>query len=128
MESSKEDEVEELIEEEEEDGWECPRKPKEEKANYVKTKEEMILMALVESKEAAMQHIWFLDFGCSNHMCGKKDMFCELDSNFKESVKLGNNSSLTVQGKGNVRIEHWLVAREGTYSTHPTWKVQDLSL
>ncbi|XP_008238819.1 PREDICTED: uncharacterized protein LOC103337440 [Prunus mume] len=105
MESSKEDEVEELIEEEEEDGWECPRKPKKEKANYMETKEEMMLMALVESKEAAMQRIWFLNSGCSNHMCGKKEMFGELDSSFKESVKLGNNSSLIVQGKGNVQME-----------------------
>ncbi|CAN6698412.1 unnamed protein product [Malus baccata var. baccata] len=32
--------------------WECPKKPKEEKRNYVETKEEMLLMALVDIKEA----------------------------------------------------------------------------
>ena len=30
--------------------------------------------------------------------------FCDLDENFKETVKLGNNSSMTVMGKGNVKI------------------------
>ncbi|KAM1556843.1 hypothetical protein PS2_040150 [Malus domestica] len=85
--------------------WECPKKSKEEKANYVETKEEILLMALVEFNEATMEHTWFLDSGCSNHMCGKRDLFSEFDSSFKESVKLGNNSSLTVQGKGNVRME-----------------------
>lgn len=62
-------------------------------------------MALVDFKEAAPNHIWFLDSGCSNHMCGNKDLFCDLDSSFRESVKLGNDSSLTVQGKGKVRME-----------------------
>ncbi|KAM1053550.1 hypothetical protein ACFX2I_000976 [Malus domestica] len=83
--------------------WECPKKSKEEKANYVETKEEMLLMALVEFK--GMEHTWFLDSGCSNHMCGRMDLFSEFDNSFKESVKLGNDSSLTVQGKGSVRME-----------------------
>ena len=65
----------------------------------------MLLMAFVNSKEAAMEHIWFLDSGCSNHMFGKKNMFFDLDSNFRESVKLGNDSSINVQGKGKIQME-----------------------
>jgi hypothetical protein len=38
---------------------------------YAETKDEMLLMAFVDSNETAMEHIWFLDFGCNNHMCGK---------------------------------------------------------
>jgi hypothetical protein len=38
-------------------------------------------------------------------MCGKKEMFTDLDDTFRKSVKLGNNSSLAVIGKGNVRME-----------------------
>ncbi|PSS16340.1 Endonuclease, partial [Actinidia chinensis var. chinensis] len=79
--------------------WECPKRANKQTANYVEAKEEMLLMALVDFKEAASEHIWFLDSGCSNHMCGNKDMFCDLDSSFRESVKLGNDSRLTVQGK-----------------------------
>jgi len=70
----------------------------------IEAKEETLLMALVDSKKAASKHIWFLDSGCSNHMCGNKNMFCDLDNSFRESVKLGNNSGLTVQGKGMVRL------------------------
>ena len=62
-------------------------------------------MAFINSNEAAMEHIWFLDSGCSNHMCGKKNMFFGLDSSFRESVKLGNDSSINVQGKGKIRME-----------------------
>jgi hypothetical protein len=38
-------------------------------------------------------------------MCGNKDMFCDLDNSFKESVKLGDDLGLIVQGKGMVRLE-----------------------
>jgi hypothetical protein len=85
--------------------WECPKRDKEQKANYAETKDEMLLMAFVDSNEIAMEHIWFLDSGRSNHMCGKQNMFFDLDKSFRESMKLGNDSSLTVQGKGNIRME-----------------------
>jgi hypothetical protein len=37
-------------------------------------------------------------------MCGKKELFSDLDETFRETVKLGNNSCMTVMGKGNIRI------------------------
>ena len=74
-------------------------------AKYAETKEEMLLMALVDQKEIALAHTWYLDSGCSNHMCGDKSLFYEMDSSFTESVKLGNDSKLGVQGKGRIRFE-----------------------
>nr|GFA52260.1 retrovirus-related Pol polyprotein from transposon TNT 1-94 [Tanacetum cinerariifolium] len=47
---------------------------------------------------------WFLDSGCSNHMCGKREFFCDLDENFKETVMLGDDMSINVMGKGSVRL------------------------
>jgi len=85
--------------------WECSRKARDQTANYAETREEMLLMAHVSSQQAKTKHIWFLDSGCSNHMCGQRDIFSHFDSNFRESVKMGNDSSLIVQGKGRVRIE-----------------------
>jgi len=85
--------------------WECPKKAGDQKANYAETKEEMLLMTHVNFQQAETEHIWFLDSGCSNHMCGKRDMFFHFDSSFRESVKMGNDSSLIVQGKGRVRME-----------------------
>ena len=82
--------------------WECPSKEKE--ANYVQTEEEISLMACVDMNKVNGEDMWFLDSGCSNHMCGKKEYFSDFDESFRVSVKLGNNSSMVVMGKGNVRL------------------------
>jgi hypothetical protein len=84
---------------------ECPKRDRKQKVNYAETKDEMLLMAFVNSNETVMEHIWFLDSRCSNHICGKQNMFFDLDKSFWESVKLGNCSSITVQGKGKIRME-----------------------
>jgi hypothetical protein len=85
--------------------WECSKTLGDQKAHYVETREEMLLMTHISSQDDAAQHIWFLDSGCSNHMCGRRDIFFDFDCNFKESVKMGNNSSLSVHGRGRIRIE-----------------------
>ncbi|KAI9196368.1 hypothetical protein LWI28_023326 [Acer negundo] len=41
---------------------------------------------------------------CSNHMCGRKEMFSELDETFASEVKFGNNSKVPVMGKGKISI------------------------
>nr|DAD47930.1 TPA_asm: hypothetical protein HUJ06_017867 [Nelumbo nucifera] len=50
--------------------YECPTWDKE--ANYAESNkhEEMLLMAYVERHEGKRDDVWFLDSGCSNHMCG----------------------------------------------------------
>ena len=62
-------------------------------------------MAYVEEHEAMRNDVWFLDSGCSNHMCGDARMFSELDESFRQQVKLENNSKITVKGRGNVRLQ-----------------------
>ena len=94
--------------------------------------------------------MWYLDSGCSNHICGKKEYFSDLNENFKDSVKLGNNSSMAVMGKGNIRLqvngttqiitEVFYVPKlksnlltigqlqeKGAYYSVPIWKVQGVS-
>ncbi|XP_073264243.1 uncharacterized protein [Populus alba] len=66
--------------------WECQRKARDQKANYAETREEMLLMAHVDFQQTETKHIWLLDFGCNNHMCGQRDIFFQFDSSFKESV------------------------------------------
>ncbi|RVW64797.1 Retrovirus-related Pol polyprotein from transposon TNT 1-94 [Vitis vinifera] len=83
--------------------WECPSKENE--ANYADTQEEMLLMAYVDMNKAHREDMWFLDSGCSNHMCGTKEYFSDFDGSFRDSVKLGNNTSMVVTGKGNVRLQ-----------------------
>nr|DAD19628.1 TPA_asm: hypothetical protein HUJ06_021091 [Nelumbo nucifera] len=84
--------------------YECPTWDKE--ANYAESDkhEEMLSMAYVERHEGKRDDVWFLDLGCSNHMCGDAMMFSELDESFRQQVKLGNNSRMTVKGRGNVRL------------------------
>ena len=81
--------------------WECSSK----EANYVETQEEMLLMAFVNMEKGDREDTWFLDSGCSNHMCGKKEYFIDFDENFTDTVKLGNNTSMVVIGKVNIRLQ-----------------------
>ncbi|KAJ6411726.1 hypothetical protein OIU84_008328 [Salix udensis] len=64
----------------------------------------MLLMAYVEEHGADRNDVWFLDSGCSNHMCGDQVLFDELDAEFKQVVKLGNNMKMNVAGKGTVKL------------------------
>ncbi|XP_027335113.1 uncharacterized protein LOC113849412 [Abrus precatorius] len=64
--------------------------------------EEMLLMSYVEMQGATRDEIWFLDFGCSNHMSGDRKWFTELDHSIRHSVKLGNDSKLNVMGKCSI--------------------------
>ena len=48
--------------------------------------------------------IWFLDSGCSNNMTGQKVWLVDFDKSKKSMVKLADNSSLQVEGIGNIVI------------------------
>ncbi|TXG58187.1 hypothetical protein EZV62_016016 [Acer yangbiense] len=54
--------------------YECPTLNKE--ANYAELdeEEEILLMSHVKLHKARCEDAWFLDSGCSNHMCGDKAM------------------------------------------------------
>jgi len=82
---------------------ECPSWEKE--ANYVEMEEDLLLMAHVEQIGDEEKQIWFLDSGCSNHMCGTREWFIELDSGFKQNVRLGDDRRMAVEGKGKLRLE-----------------------
>ncbi|CAL2262877.1 unnamed protein product [Prunus armeniaca] len=61
-------------------------------------------MAYVGINQSKRENVWFLDSGCSNHMCGNKEWFFDLDEKFRQSVKLGDNSRMMAMGKGNVKL------------------------
>ena len=83
--------------------FECPSWEKE--ANYAEMEEDILLMAHVDTLEESQEHIWFFDSGCSNHMCGTKEWFMEFESNFRQSVKLGDDRRMMVEGRGSLRLE-----------------------
>ena len=63
----------------------------------------LILLKLINAQ--LDETTWFLDSRCSNHMFGHKDFFSELDESFRKSVKLGDNSSIDVMGKGRIHLQ-----------------------
>lgn len=62
-------------------------------------------MVYVDTNKISQENMWFLDSGCSNHMWGKKEYLSDFDDIFRYSVKLGNNTSMAVLGKGDVRLQ-----------------------
>ncbi|GAU49517.1 hypothetical protein TSUD_300440 [Trifolium subterraneum] len=84
---------------------ECPSW--EENANFAfefNEHEEILLMTQQQSCTNTSDQLWFLDFGCSNHMIGTKEWLFDFDDKFRETVKLGDNSTMQVMGKGNVKL------------------------
>ena len=45
---------------------------------------------------------WYLDTGASNHMTGSRAAFAELDSAVTGTVRFGDNSVVTIAGRGTV--------------------------
>lgn len=101
--------------------YECPSW--DGKVNYAEVDEERDVVLLKGFIEAERKYeAWFLDSGCSNHMCGNKAWFSILDEDFRHSVKLGNNSQLQVMGKGDVSLQ----MEGGTHSISDVYFVPDL--
>ncbi|KAK2981445.1 hypothetical protein RJ640_001959 [Escallonia rubra] len=89
--------------------WECRDEQKEEnvKAHYVeenKVGDDMVLLAHDRSKEEK-ENSWYLDTGASNHMCGYKHMFVEMDESMTVNITFGDMSKIPVKGKGKILIK-----------------------
>lgn len=78
-----------------------------EKANFTEekedSKEEQIFYAchssLPEDKKA-----WYIDSGCSNHMCEDKNIFVQIDTTINPKVRMGNGAVAEAKGKGTIAI------------------------
>lgn len=73
--------------------------------SYIKGTKEILLMAYVTEKEANIKELWFLDYRRNNNMCCKREIFSNFKGNFREKVKLIDNSSMNMIDKDHVRIQ-----------------------
>ena len=65
----------------------------------------MSLLMACHNEETHKKFLWYLDTGCSNHMSGEKSVFSELDEAFRDVMKFGDGSTVSVMGKGRVAIQ-----------------------
>lgn len=65
----------------------------------------MLLMSYEEMNGARREDVWFSDSSCSNHMCGDKKLFSDLNESFRQEVKLRNNTRMDVLRKGKLKLQ-----------------------
>ncbi|XP_020258742.1 uncharacterized protein LOC109835165 [Asparagus officinalis] len=89
--------------------YECWEKSNQvaERSNFVEREQadtSTVLLTYQES-ESKNKDIWYLDSGASNHMCGIKEFFTELNEMVQGDVTFGDQSKIPVKGKGNIMIQ-----------------------
>ena len=83
-----------------------PKRRIEEKANFVEeiSHEDGTLLMVRTNSVGEQENTWYLDSGASNHMCGKRNLFVELDESVNGNVSFGDESKAPVKGKGKILI------------------------
>ncbi|XP_038895795.1 uncharacterized protein LOC120083961 [Benincasa hispida] len=71
-------------------------------SNYAEENE--ILFMVSKGEEESQDSMWYLDTGASNHMCGKREMFVELNEMEKGNIVFGDNSSAAIKRIGKILI------------------------
>ncbi|KAJ4772132.1 polyprotein [Rhynchospora pubera] len=86
----------------------CYQKQREEgQASYAETDQHQSKLFMAYTKEEVdSSSIWFLDSGCSNHMTCHKHLFEDLDTSHKLKVRLGDDKSIQVEGKGTIAVRN----------------------
>jgi len=77
----------------------------EENSNLVEedeTKEEGILMMANEDVTLDSDMILYLDTGASNHMCGHKHLFLDIEEIKDGHVSFGDSTKVPIKGRGKI--------------------------
>ena len=61
-------------------------------------------MLACNDNDGRQDNTWYLDTGASNHMCGRRSMFVELDESVSGNVFFGDKSKILVKGKSKILI------------------------
>ncbi|KAI5433728.1 hypothetical protein KIW84_020839 [Lathyrus oleraceus] len=79
----------------------------EEKANYVEEiiQEDETLLLAHKDNEIGGDNQWPLGSGASNHMCGLRSMFIDLDESLNGNIDFRDESKVEVKGKEKILIQ-----------------------
>lgn len=78
-----------------------------ENANFTKEKEDIKEEQIFYACHSSLHEdnkAWYIDSGCSNHMCEDKDIFVQIDTTINPKVRMGNGTVAEAKGKGTVAI------------------------
>ncbi|KZV23270.1 hypothetical protein F511_17779 [Dorcoceras hygrometricum] len=84
--------------------YEC-RNNVEETNNFAENSTEEVnptLLLACKTTQEQDNDKWYLDSGASSHICGKKDLFVELDESIGGKITFGDSSQVQVQGRGTI--------------------------
>lgn len=65
----------------------------------------MSLLMVRHVNEETQQNMWYLNTGCSNHICRDKKAFSDLDESSRNIVKFGDNSTISVIEKITIQTK-----------------------
>jgi hypothetical protein len=63
----------------------------------IEEKKEATLLLVHNERMQDKENMWYLDNGDSNHMCGDKDKFMELDESIRGNVTFADHSKVAIK-------------------------------
>ena len=61
--------------------------------------------AFLNNDNEDMLNGWYLDSGATHHMTGRRELFSDLDTTVRGSVRFGDASRVEIQGVGSIVLQ-----------------------
>ena len=81
------------------------KRVKENSNLVIEEEKETTLLLVYDERIQDKNNMWYLDNGTSNHMCGDKDKFMELNEVIKSNVTFVDHLKVAIKEKGMILIK-----------------------